>query len=53
MSKTFLFVAKNSSICVTISADNEEDALQEIQEYFDDDGVDDLKLEKDYEHEES
>jgi len=45
MSKTFLFAAKNSSICVTISADNEDDALAEIGEYFDNHGTSDLRLE--------
>lgn len=49
--KTFVFTAKNSSICVTISADNKEDALQEIQEYFDDYGTEDLRLEEGGEHE--
>lgn len=45
MSKTFFFTAKNSSICVTISAENEDDALMEIQEYFDENGVNDLRNE--------
>lgn len=45
MSKTFVFYAKNSSIIVSISADNQDDALAEIREYFDDNGTEDLRSE--------
>lgn len=43
MSTTFIFTAKNSSITIIISAENEEDAKAEIGEYFDDYGTEYLK----------
>lgn len=52
MSKTFVFAAKNSSICVTISGDNEDDALADIDDYFNDHGVTDLRLESEEDEDE-
>lgn len=46
MSTLFIFAARNSSIIVTISADNEEDAKAEISEYFDNYGTEDLRFEE-------
>ena len=45
MSKTFVFTAKSSSIVITISAENVDDALAEIAEYFDDNATEDLRCE--------
>lgn len=42
--KTFIFTAKNISITVTISSENKEDSLREIQQYFENYGIDDLRL---------
>lgn len=42
--KTFIFGDKNSSMTITISADNDDDALSEIWEYFENYGVSQLRL---------
>jgi phosphotransferase system HPr-like phosphotransfer protein len=49
--KNYLFIAKNSSIRVCITAENENDALMEIMEYFDKNGISDLRLEEEVEDE--
>jgi phosphotransferase system HPr-like phosphotransfer protein len=46
-----IWITKNSGITVCITAENENDALMEIMEYFDENGTSDLRLEEEVEDE--